>query len=68
MVSHFNNHASDHSDVAIECAVQGATGHLLVRVLGGSNTAIRTSRQTPRRFLIAQNNTWKARGRIGLPE
>ena len=32
MVSHLNNRASDHSDTAIECAIQGAAGNLSVLV------------------------------------
>ena len=40
MVSHLNNYASDHSDIAIQCTIQDAAGILLARKFSEFNLRV----------------------------
>jgi len=48
MVGHVNDGAFDHSDIAIEYAIQGAAGDLLVLTFPGSNLWILPEDKSPK--------------------
>jgi len=47
MVGHLDNCASHYSDITIECAIQGATGNLLIPMFSGSNLWVVPQDETP---------------------